>query len=121
MAINPACGVEVDPTNPDASTTHRGTKYVFCSEGAQRTLRGESQPVCRYRDGVSVARANRRRSNTAALYGWRKWQFELSVVETVWPTYRQWSAGLRADHRGARCTSRHDRLPVSESRIQTAD
>lgn len=35
MAIDPACGVEVDPTDPGASTTHQGTKYVFCSEGCK--------------------------------------------------------------------------------------
>lgn len=35
MAIDPACGVEVDPTDPNATTTYQGKTYVFCSEGCK--------------------------------------------------------------------------------------
>lgn len=42
MAIDPACGVEVDPTNPGATATYDGNKYVFCSEGCKEHF--ESDP-----------------------------------------------------------------------------
>lgn len=35
MAIDPACGIEVDPTDPRATATYRGGMYVFCSEGCK--------------------------------------------------------------------------------------
>ncbi|MBX0325563.1 YHS domain-containing protein [Halomicroarcula sp. F13] len=42
MAIDPACGVEVDPTNPGATATYQGRTYVFCSEGCKEHF--ESDP-----------------------------------------------------------------------------
>jgi 3-hydroxybutyryl-CoA dehydratase len=42
MAIDPACGVEVDPTKPGATATYQGNKYVFCSEGCRKHF--ESNP-----------------------------------------------------------------------------
>jgi len=42
MTIDPACGVEVDPTEPGATATYQGNKYVFCSEGCKKHF--ESNP-----------------------------------------------------------------------------
>lgn len=81
MAIDPACGVEVDPTTPGATATYQGTTYVFCSEGCkehfeanpEEYVEGDSPPVVLSRiDNVRTQRIQSPDSTEA---------FELSVKE----------------------------------------
>lgn len=52
MAIDPACGVEVDPTDPDATATFQGTKYVFCSEGCKEHFEAAPDQYVEVTEGV---------------------------------------------------------------------
>jgi YHS domain-containing protein len=35
MAIDPVCGMEVDETNPPATSEYQGKTYYFCSPGCK--------------------------------------------------------------------------------------
>jgi len=35
MAIDPVCGMEVDPEHAEASAGYRGETYYFCAEGCK--------------------------------------------------------------------------------------
>ena len=35
MAIDPVCGMEVDPERAEASAGYRGETYYFCAEGCK--------------------------------------------------------------------------------------
>jgi len=36
MAIDPVCGMEVDTTQPAATSDYQGTTYYFCAPGCKR-------------------------------------------------------------------------------------
>jgi len=35
MAKDPVCGMDVDESNPAATTEYKGQKYYFCAEGCK--------------------------------------------------------------------------------------
>jgi len=81
MAIDPACGVEVDPTNPGAATTHQGTTYVFCSEGCREHFEANpDQYVDSTTESVELRRMGDVRTQRLSTDG-ENGQFELSVSE----------------------------------------
>jgi len=81
MAIDPACGVEVDPTDPGASTTHQGRKYVFCSEGCKEHFEANpDQYVDSTTESVELGQIGGVRTQRLSTGG-DNGQFELSVSE----------------------------------------
>jgi acyl dehydratase/YHS domain-containing protein len=43
MAIDPACGIEVDPDDPGATLEYKGDTYVFCSEGCKEHFQSDPE------------------------------------------------------------------------------
>ncbi|MBI3862496.1 MAG: YHS domain-containing protein, partial [Planctomycetia bacterium] len=44
-AIDPVCGMKVDPQRAAGSYTHRGTTYYFCCEQCRQTFVRQSEAV----------------------------------------------------------------------------
>jgi acyl dehydratase/YHS domain-containing protein len=79
MAIDPVCGVEVNPTDPGASATHQGTTYVFCSEGCKEHFEANpSQYVDTATESVKLGQIGDVRTQRLSPGG-ENGQFELSV------------------------------------------
>jgi len=81
MAIDPACGVEVDPTDPGAAVTYRGKTYVFCSEGCKEHFEADPEQYVEKADETvqlsQIDDVRTQRIRTADESG----RFELSVTE----------------------------------------
>jgi len=43
MAIDPVCGMEVDTTQPAATSDYDGTTYYFCAPGCKRQFDRDPQ------------------------------------------------------------------------------
>jgi acyl dehydratase/YHS domain-containing protein len=81
MAIDPACGVEVDPTRPGATATYEGSTYVFCSEGCKEHFEADPEQYISARDDtVQLSRIDDVQTQRIETAGGTE-TFELSVSE----------------------------------------
>lgn len=44
MAIDPVCGMTVDPATAAAVRTHEGRNYFFCAVGCAETFEADPEP-----------------------------------------------------------------------------
>jgi YHS domain-containing protein len=44
MAIDPVCGMTVDPSTATETATHAGTTYYFCSPGCRKEFEAHPEP-----------------------------------------------------------------------------
>ena len=43
MAMDPVCGMEVDPAQAEWSTEYKGKTYYFCASGCKRSFEKEPE------------------------------------------------------------------------------
>ena len=53
IAIDPVCGMEVDPATAQWKTEYKGQMYYFCAPGCQRSF--EKDPENYLADGPTVS------------------------------------------------------------------
>ena len=51
MAIDPVCGMEVDPQNAAATLEYQGQTYYFCAEGCKRQFEQNPEQYLRQSSG----------------------------------------------------------------------